>query len=90
MFVLQRHHCHYGSCPPCHQRCDLPLPCGHPCPVSCHDNKRDQSKLLKVLYVSYECHTHDKTIDFNEMIIPICPLVVLSSTVDVLQFSFCF
>ncbi|KAL9973519.1 hypothetical protein ACROYT_G019988 [Oculina patagonica] len=43
----KRHHCHYGACPPCRQRCDLNLSCGHSCPASCHDNKPDSTKLTK-------------------------------------------
>uniref|UniRef100_A0A8C5V168 Nuclear transcription factor, X-box binding like 1 n=1 Tax=Microcebus murinus TaxID=30608 RepID=A0A8C5V168_MICMU len=34
----EKHRCHFGSCPPCHQPCQKVLEkCGHLCPVPCHD-----------------------------------------------------
>lgn len=34
----EKHRCHFGSCPPCHQPCQKVLEkCGHLCPASCHD-----------------------------------------------------
>ncbi|ROL46143.1 NF-X1-type zinc finger protein NFXL1 [Anabarilius grahami] len=35
---LEKHRCHSGSCPPCKQPCQRPLPgCAHLCPAPCHD-----------------------------------------------------
>ncbi|KAG8134922.1 hypothetical protein E2320_007990, partial [Naja naja] len=34
----EKHSCHFGPCPPCHQICKKVLEkCGHLCPASCHD-----------------------------------------------------
>ncbi|KAJ6668565.1 hypothetical protein lerEdw1_012047 [Lerista edwardsae] len=34
----EKHSCHFGPCPPCHQPCKKVLEnCGHLCPASCHD-----------------------------------------------------
>lgn len=72
----KRHHCHYGSCPPCHQRCDLPLPCGHPCPVSCHDNIRDQSKLLKSFSNGFPAVSKSNSESTKKEPVPCPPCVV--------------
>ncbi|XP_071087920.1 NF-X1-type zinc finger protein NFXL1-like [Haliotis cracherodii] len=33
-----KHRCHFNECPPCQQKCLLPLhQCDHTCPVKCHD-----------------------------------------------------
>ncbi|XP_071950341.1 NF-X1-type zinc finger protein NFXL1-like [Antedon mediterranea] len=34
----ERHHCHFGRCPPCRQLCNNQLTCGHSCPAACHDD----------------------------------------------------
>ena len=31
--------CHFGPCPPCHEKCGNDLACGHQCPAACHDAK---------------------------------------------------
>ena len=31
--------CHFGPCPPCHEKCGHDLACGHQCPAACHDAK---------------------------------------------------
>uniref|UniRef100_A0A4X2KRY0 Nuclear transcription factor, X-box binding like 1 n=1 Tax=Vombatus ursinus TaxID=29139 RepID=A0A4X2KRY0_VOMUR len=34
----EKHRCHFGPCPPCHQSCQKVLEkCGHLCPAPCHD-----------------------------------------------------
>ncbi|KAM3831732.1 NF-X1-type zinc finger protein NFXL1 isoform 2-T2 [Vipera latastei] len=34
----EKHSCHFGPCPPCHQACKKVLEkCSHLCPASCHD-----------------------------------------------------
>ncbi|KAM6440614.1 NF-X1-type zinc finger protein NFXL1 isoform 2-T2 [Liasis olivaceus] len=36
--IREKHHCHFGPCPPCRQICKKVLEkCGHLCPASCHD-----------------------------------------------------
>ncbi|CAH0384192.1 unnamed protein product [Bemisia tabaci] len=32
----ERHKCHFGFCPPCEQKCNLRLKCGHHCQARCH------------------------------------------------------
>ncbi|KAM9142393.1 NF-X1-type zinc finger protein NFXL1 isoform 1-T1 [Pangshura tecta] len=33
----EKHSCHFGPCPACHQSCQKVLKCSHLCPASCHD-----------------------------------------------------